>query len=98
MKVRPHIGASLAAGFANKPRLEIGEPDVIGQMVRNGRDRVAALKILAIRYRRKSNREGAGQRIVFEAQRELSFDNSEAKDGPARAWQSRVRCPSGAGA
>jgi hypothetical protein len=29
MKVRPDVGTSLAAGFADKARLEIGEPEIV---------------------------------------------------------------------
>jgi hypothetical protein len=48
MKVRPDVGASLAAAYANKPRFQIGKPDVIGPLVCADRDRVAALVIRAI--------------------------------------------------
>ena len=48
MKVRPNIGTPLAAGFANEPWFEIGEPDVIRSSVRADRDCMAALVIRAI--------------------------------------------------
>jgi hypothetical protein len=38
MKVRPDIGASFSAGFANKPRLKVGQPDVIRPSVCADRD------------------------------------------------------------
>jgi hypothetical protein len=48
MKVRPNVGASLAAGLAYEPRLEIEKPDVIGPLVRADRDRMAAMIVRAI--------------------------------------------------
>jgi hypothetical protein len=33
VEVRPHVGAALAARGAGEPRLEIGQPDVIGPSV-----------------------------------------------------------------
>jgi len=48
MKVRPDVGASLAAGLADKPGLEIRKPDVISPLFRADRDRMAAMIIRAI--------------------------------------------------
>jgi len=48
MEVRPHVSASLAAGFAYEPRLEIGKPDVIWPLLCADRDRVAAMIVRAI--------------------------------------------------
>jgi hypothetical protein len=39
---------SLATGFAHEPRLEIREPNVIRPWICADRDRVAAMKVLAI--------------------------------------------------
>ena len=48
MPVRPDISASLAAGLTDKPRLELGQPDVIRPPVCADYDRLAALVIRAI--------------------------------------------------
>ena len=48
IEIRPHIGASLAAGLAREAWFKIGEPDVIGPCVRADRDRVGAMEIGAI--------------------------------------------------
>jgi hypothetical protein len=48
MKVRPDVGASLAAGLAHEAWLKIGKPDVIRPFIRVDRDRVAAMEIRAI--------------------------------------------------
>jgi hypothetical protein len=48
MKVRPDVSASLAAGLANEPRFQIGEPDVVGPWVRAERNRLAAMIVRAI--------------------------------------------------
>ena len=47
MKVRPDVGASLAAGLADKPGLEIRKPDVISPLFRADRDRMAISRISA---------------------------------------------------
>src|SRR6266478_3151175 len=47
MKVRPNVGTSLAAGLANEPRLEIGQPETIRPLVRADRYRVAAAIVRA---------------------------------------------------
>jgi hypothetical protein len=41
-------GAALAAGLADKPRLKIGQPEVIGPLICADRTRMAATKVLAI--------------------------------------------------
>jgi hypothetical protein len=46
--MRPHVSPSLAASFADEPRFQIGEPDVIGPLVRADRDRMATVKVRAI--------------------------------------------------
>jgi hypothetical protein len=46
MKVWPHIGASLAAGFTDELRFEIGEPDVIRPWI--SADREAGVKPLGL--------------------------------------------------
>jgi hypothetical protein len=48
MKVRPNIGAPLAAGRAYEPRLEIGKPDVIRPGICADRGGMAAPIIRAI--------------------------------------------------
>jgi hypothetical protein len=48
MKVRPHVGASLAAGLTYEPRLQIGKPDVIRPLIRADRDRMAATIVRTI--------------------------------------------------
>ena len=48
MEVRPDVGASLAAGFADEAGLDIGESDVIRPLVRADRDGEAAMEICAI--------------------------------------------------
>jgi len=48
MEVRPDIGASLAAGLTDEPCFELGEPDVIGPLVRAGRNGMAAMEIRAV--------------------------------------------------
>jgi hypothetical protein len=30
IEVRPHVGAALAAGLADKPWLDVGEPEIVG--------------------------------------------------------------------
>ena len=47
MKVRPDVGASLAAGLAHEAWLKIGKP-MIRPFIRVDRDRVAAMEIRAI--------------------------------------------------
>jgi hypothetical protein len=47
MKVRPDIGAALAAGLADEQVLDVGQLDIIGPSVTADRDRVAAMKVLA---------------------------------------------------
>jgi hypothetical protein len=47
-KIRPDVGASLAAGLADEARLQIGEPDVIRPWVCADRYRVAVAIICAI--------------------------------------------------
>jgi hypothetical protein len=42
VRVRPHIGATLAAGSACKPRFDIGQPKIIGPVVASDGDRMAA--------------------------------------------------------
>ena len=46
VKVRPDVGASLAAGFANEPCFQIGEPDVIKPLVCVDGRGVAALILI----------------------------------------------------
>jgi hypothetical protein len=48
IKQRPDIGPSLAAGCADEPSLQIGEPDVIRPWVGADREGLAALVIRAI--------------------------------------------------
>jgi hypothetical protein len=48
MKVRPDVSTSLAADFADEPRLDIRKSHVIGPLVRADRDRMAALIIRAV--------------------------------------------------
>jgi hypothetical protein len=48
LKVRPHVGASLAARLAHETRLQVGEPDVIRPLICADRDRVAAMIVRAI--------------------------------------------------
>jgi hypothetical protein len=48
MKVRPNVGALLAAGPAHEARFQIGEPDLIGPWVCADRGRVAAVMVRAI--------------------------------------------------
>ena len=48
MEVRPDVGASLAAGFADEAGLDIGQPDLIRPSVGAGRDRVATMEIRAV--------------------------------------------------
>jgi|SRR5580692_8706988 hypothetical protein len=48
MKVRPHVGALLAAGLAHEARLQIGEPLLVRSWVCADRDRVVAMKVRAI--------------------------------------------------
>jgi hypothetical protein len=38
IEIGPHVSASLAASLADKPRFQIGKPDVIGPSVRADRD------------------------------------------------------------
>jgi hypothetical protein len=48
VEVRPHLGASLAAGGAGEVRFDAGEADIIGPAVAVDRYRVAAAIIGAI--------------------------------------------------
>jgi hypothetical protein len=48
VKIRPDVGSSLAAGFANEPPFQIGEPDVIRPLVCADGPGVTALIIRAI--------------------------------------------------
>ena len=48
IKVRPDVGAFLAAGFAYEPCFQIGEPDVIRPLVCGDGRGVAALIVRAI--------------------------------------------------
>jgi len=42
VEIRPRVGAALAAGLADEPRLEIGELEIVRPAVRTERDRMAA--------------------------------------------------------
>src|SRR5271168_3590250 len=89
MEVRPHVSASLAAGFAYEPRLEIGKPDVIWPLLCADRDRVAALVIRAI------NQDAAHARVAHLSKGDLlwSADGGHAllKRGlPARTIRYRL--------
>ena len=48
IKIRPHIGTSLAAGPAQKPGLNIGQPGIIGPRIAAHGDQVAALVVGAV--------------------------------------------------
>jgi hypothetical protein len=48
VKVRSDVSAPLAAGFADEPRLDVGQLDVVGPRISGDRDRVAALVVRAI--------------------------------------------------
>ena len=48
IEIRPDIGAALAAGRADKARLDVGEPDIIGPAVTAHGDKVAAFEVGAI--------------------------------------------------
>ena len=48
MKIPPDICAALAAGFADEPMLDVGQPDMIGPTVGAYRNRVAAFVVSAI--------------------------------------------------
>jgi hypothetical protein len=48
VEVRPDVSPSLAAGLADEPRLEIGQPDVIRPSISADRDRMTALVIRAV--------------------------------------------------
>ena len=48
MKIRPHIGPSLAACRADEPIFDVGEPEIVGPLVGANRGRVAAVVVGAI--------------------------------------------------
>ena len=48
MKIRPNVGALLAAGRAHEPRLEIGKPNFIRPLVRANRNGMATVIVGAI--------------------------------------------------
>jgi len=38
MEAGPHVGAALAAGLADEPIFDVGEPDIVGPLVAVSRD------------------------------------------------------------
>src|ERR1700730_16995744 len=48
IKQRPDVSASMSAYLAHKPRLQIGQPEMIRPLIRADRDRVAALVVRAV--------------------------------------------------
>jgi hypothetical protein len=48
MKVRPDISASLATSFAYEPRLDVGQPDVVGPRISADRNGMAAAIVGAV--------------------------------------------------
>ena len=48
MEVGPDVGAALAAGLADEPIFDVGEPDIVRPLIATDRDGVAALVIRAI--------------------------------------------------
>ena len=48
VEIRPHVCAALAAGLAHEPRLDIGQPGIIGPAVAADGDRVAAAVVGAV--------------------------------------------------
>ena len=48
MEAGPHVGAALAAGLADEPIFDVGEPDIVRPLIAADRDVVAALVIRAI--------------------------------------------------
>jgi hypothetical protein len=60
VEVRPDVGASLSAGFANELWFEIGRPDMIGPWICADRDRVATLIVCAVN---QDARHGGGAHL-----------------------------------
>ena len=48
IEIRPRVGAPLAAGRADKSRLDIREAEIVGPRIAADRDRVATLEIGAL--------------------------------------------------
>jgi hypothetical protein len=48
VEIRPNIATALAAGAANEARLDIGQPHFIGPPIGADRERMRAMKVLAI--------------------------------------------------
>jgi hypothetical protein len=48
IKIRPDVGAALAARPADEARLDVGQPDIIGPSIPADHDRVAAAIVGAI--------------------------------------------------
>jgi len=48
VEVRPHLGATVAAGLAHKPRLEIGQPEIVGPTIPADRQTMAAVVVGAV--------------------------------------------------
>ena len=48
MEAGPHVGAALAAGLADEPIFDVGEPDVVRPLIAADRYRVAAVIVGAL--------------------------------------------------
>jgi len=48
IEIRPHVGAALAAGPADKPLFDVGQPEIFGPAIGTDRDRVAAAIVGAV--------------------------------------------------